>query len=289
MSIGGRVWGRRSRLELRIGVVCASLVLCGVVAGESVAQDDRRAERRALSAAEREELERAGEESRVREETRERRLASPGERAARERSRSAYRDRGDQAAEMAAREQLGVGQRRWERPENVVQRLGDEVAVVQRENGERAVALSSVPLWTTDAMGREVPVDLSVQAQDGGFGPAASVVDTRFGASVGDGASLDDVVSFAPVVGDRTVEGEAFADKVYYANVGPDPDPISCWQRCPLALVPERCVAWLAVLPCVDFNFGMHHMARTRYARTKSYDKVLGRVSFRNFEANRCR
>jgi hypothetical protein len=125
---------------------------------------------------------------------------------------------------MAAREQLGVGQRRWERPENVVQRLGDDVAVVQRENGERAVALSSVPLWTTDAMGREVPVDLSVQAQDGGFGPAASVVDTRFGASVGDGASLDDVVSFAPVVGDRTVEGEAFADKVYYANVGPDPD-----------------------------------------------------------------
>lgn len=40
---------------------------------------------------------------------------------------------------------------------------------------------------------------------------------------------------------------------------------------------------------CVDFNYGMHHMARTRYARTKSYDKVLGRVSFRNFEANRCR
>lgn len=205
-------------------MVCASLVLCGVVVSESVAQDDQRPERRALSAGERQALERAGEESRVREEARERRLASPGERAARERSRSAFRDLGGRAAQLAAREQLGVGQRRWERPENIVQRLGDEVAVVQRADGERAVALSSVPLWTTDGAGREVPVDLSVQARDGGFGPVASVVDTRFGASVGDGASLDDVVSFAPVVGDEAVEGEPFVDKVYYANVGPDPD-----------------------------------------------------------------
>lgn len=36
MSIGGRVWRRRGRLELRIGVVCALLLLMsGVAVGES--------------------------------------------------------------------------------------------------------------------------------------------------------------------------------------------------------------------------------------------------------------
>lgn len=39
---------------------------------------------------------------------------------------------------------------------------------------------------------------------------------------------------------------------------------------------------------CVDFNYGMHHMARRSYTG-KPFDKVIGRVSFRNFEANRCR
>ncbi|MCP9489522.1 MAG: hypothetical protein MSC31_06555, partial [Solirubrobacteraceae bacterium MAG38_C4-C5] len=98
--------------------------------------------------------------------------------------------------------------------------MGDEVAVVQGADGERAVALSSVPLWTEAG----VPVDLSVQARDGGFGPVASVVATEIAERVDGGVSLDGVVSFAPVVGDGAAEGEAFGDKVYYANVGPGPD-----------------------------------------------------------------
>lgn len=140
MSIGGPMWGWRGRLELRIGVVCASLLLCGVVVSEAVAQQERGAQRRALSAGEREAMERAREEGRVREQARERRLARPEERSARERSRSAYRDQGDRAARMSARELLGVGQRRWERPEGIVERLGDDVAVVEGADGERAVA-----------------------------------------------------------------------------------------------------------------------------------------------------
>lgn len=38
---------------------------------------------------------------------------------------------------------------------------------------------------------------------------------------------------------------------------------------------------------CVDFNYGMHHFARLRYAKRK-YDKYLGRVSFRYYEPSRC-
>lgn len=98
--------------------------------------------------------------------------------------------------------------------------------MVQREDGQRAVALSSVPLWTRDEAGDVVPVDLSVARRGSGFGPLASVVDTRIAERVGGGVSLDGegAVRFAPVVDDESVAGEAFGDKVYYANVDPGAD-----------------------------------------------------------------
>jgi hypothetical protein len=213
----------RVALSLSLLVVLVAMALGGVAAGESLAQGPRQDR---LSAAERERLERAREEGRAREEARERRRARPEERAARVRSRSAYRSQGDREAQMTARERLGVGQRRWERPRGIVQRLDDGVAVVRREDGQRAVALSSVPLWTRDEAGDVVPVDLSVARRGSGFGPLASVVDTRIAERVGGGVSLDGegAVRFAPVVDDESVTGEAFGDKVYYANVDPGAD-----------------------------------------------------------------
>jgi hypothetical protein len=106
----------------------------------------------------------------------------------------------------------------------VVGRLDDRAAIVQRPDGQRAVALSSVPLWTENASQERVPVDLSVQAQGGGFGPASPVVATRMGERVGGGVALGGVLSFQPEVGDAQAVGEAFGDKVFYADVGPEPD-----------------------------------------------------------------
>lgn len=221
MGIGGWCWDR-DRLRAGLVATLVAMVAGGVVAGESVAQEAARGDR--LSAAERESVDRARAESQAREQERERRRALPQERAARERSRSAYRDQGDREAQMTARERLGVGRRRWERPEGIVRRLDEAVAVVQREDGQRGVALSSVPLWTKDEMGRTVPVDLSVRARGQGFGPVASVVDTQIAQRVGGGVSLDDVLGFAPVVEDDGAQGEALGDKVYYSNVDPGAD-----------------------------------------------------------------
>jgi hypothetical protein len=135
-----------------------AVVLAGVGVSSAAAQQGRpEAQRRELGPEERRDLRRALRQGDAREQARRDRRARPEERAERERSRSAYRGLGVGEAQRVARERLGAGERRWRRPKGVVDRLDDRTAIVQRPDGERAVALSSVPLWTENASQERVP------------------------------------------------------------------------------------------------------------------------------------
>lgn len=92
------------------------------------------------------------------------------------------------AAQQLARHVLGVGRRVWRRPAGVVLRLDAQTAVVQLPDGQRAVARSTVPLWTQQA-GQSTPVDLTLHRTRSVIAPAAPLVPVTIAATVEGGVS----------------------------------------------------------------------------------------------------
>lgn len=197
------------------------LALAAVLIGGSVSAAQRTAPK--LTAGERAAVKRGVNRGAREAKSANRRRASAGQRAARERSRRVFAGQSDALAVGIARSQLGVARRRWERPQRVVGRLDDRAAIVSRPGAKRAVALSSVPLWTKSAAGRSVPVDLSLEDSRGALAPAAPVVALRIARRAGGGVALGGF-SFAPLRSAADATAVAFEDKAYFANTQKDTD-----------------------------------------------------------------
>jgi DNA-binding beta-propeller fold protein YncE len=166
------------------------------------------------------------------------RRASPEARAAREKSRTAFRGLSAGAAEKLAGEafpgvvdrpaggppQLPAGQR-------IVRYLTDNAATVELSGGKHAVIESLQPLAVETSPGHREPIDLNPNAASGIFQPARSDVGLRIPKRLADGVRLAGTgVSLTPVDASGSPlggsEGVVDGVSVLYANTQTDTDAL---------------------------------------------------------------
>jgi hypothetical protein len=159
--------------------------------------------------------------------------ASAGERAARVRSRTAYRGRGRAAALSVADQTLGplLKARLWAPPkiptgEQVVGYTGDHLIRIRQPGKKVGAAIySPFPTRVRDASGDREPTDLALRDSGQAFETKNAPVAVALPKQLSNGVTLGDTgVSVRPPVSDTASSGVEQAGKVFWSDVATDTD-----------------------------------------------------------------